>query len=82
MIDLNNLSANARSAAMRGGTAGWGEMGSASANVRYMEQLEKRRGRRRKCHCGCELPVTHRGMANGVCLMTGCELTVRRWVKA
>ena len=82
MSDLNEMSQAARSAAMRGGMAGWGEIGSAQRHIRYMEKLEKRRGRRRKCHCGCDRPITHRGMANGVCLTTGCELQVRRWVKS
>ena len=80
MIDLNKLSPAALSAAMRGGTAGWGEHGGPD-HIRYMEPMPKRPGRRRKCHCGCGGPKTHSGMANGVCLVSGCELYVRRWVK-
>lgn len=36
---------------------------------------------RRRCPCGCQQRATHNGMANGVALMHGCELRVRRWVK-
>lgn len=66
---------------MRGGTEGWGEVGSSERNVRYGEPLPPRRGRRRRCYCGCEKPVTHAGMANGVALTNACELGVARWVR-
>lgn len=66
---------------MRGGTEGWGEVGSSERNVRYSEPLPPRRGRRRRCYCGCEKPVTHAGMANGVALTNACELGVARWVR-
>lgn len=56
------------------------QCGSAIHHQRYMEPVEKTRNRR-MCPCGCRRKVTHRGMANGVCLMSGCELFVRRWVK-
>lgn len=81
MVDLTSMSKAARSAAMRGGTSGWGDIGSARRNIRYMEPRPKRPGRQPKCCCGCEGRKTHLGMANGVCLMSGCELLVRRWVK-
>ena len=81
MTDLNELSPKALAAAMKGGTAGWGTMGSATTNVRYSEPLPKRRGRRRRCYCGCERPVTHAGRANGVTLTCACELGIARWVK-
>lgn len=80
MEDLNQLSPAAKSAAMRGGTAGWGQVGSVN-HIRYMEPIPPRPGRKRKCHCGCAGPVSHRGMANGVCLITACEWRIRRWVK-
>lgn len=79
MPDLNELSRAALSAAMRGGTAGWGQIGSALDSIRYAEPQEPQR--RKKCYCGCGKRATHRGMANGVCLMIGCELYVRRWVR-
>lgn len=75
---INDMSPEALSAAMRGGTDAWGQWGSASDHVRYMEHTENKR---RKCWCGCGGRATHRGMANGICLVTGCELRIRRWVK-
>lgn len=36
---------------------------------------------RRRCRCGCKGRETHHGRANGVTLMGGCELYVRRWVR-
>jgi hypothetical protein len=78
MPKLNDLSPAARSAAMRGGISGWGQWSSASAHIRYMEPANQSR---RKCLCGCKKRVTHRGMANGITLLMGCELTVRRWIK-
>lgn len=81
MTDLNKLSRQALAAAMKGGTEGWGVMGSADRNVRYSEPLPKRRGRRRRCYCGCEKPITHAGRANGVTLTCACELGIARWVR-
>lgn len=81
MVDLNSLSPAARSAAMRGGTSGWGAVGGIAGQVYYMEPRPKRPGRKPKCNCGCGTPKTHTGFANGVCLTSGCELYVRRWVK-
>lgn len=79
MSDLNKLSRSALSAAMRGGTAGWGEHGSSREHIRYAELIVPKS--RKKCWCGCGGKRTHAGMANGVCLTTACELGVRRWVK-
>lgn len=81
MTDLSNLSKSALSAAMRGGTAGWGELGSSVRHIRYSEAVERRPGRRKKCWCGCGTVQTHRGMANGVALTSACELGIARWVK-
>lgn len=81
MTDLSKLSRKALAAAMRGGTDGWGQFGSSTEHVRYSEPLERRRGRRRRCWCGCGNRVTHRGMANGVALTCACELGIARWVK-
>lgn len=37
---------------------------------------------RRRCPCGCGQTSTHSGRGtNGVALMWGCELHVRRWVR-
>lgn len=81
MTDLNNLTPSALSAAMRGGTEEWGVFGSTSEHIRYSIPRPKRRGGVRRCPCGCGSKITHLGMANGMCLMSGCELRVRRWVR-
>lgn len=65
---------------MRGGTAGWGQHGSAVDHVQYMELVNPRaRGR---CRCGCRRRATHIGMANGVGLAWGCEMSIARWVRS
>lgn len=78
-VDLDKLSPAALSAAMRGGTAGWGTRGSALQHIRYTELAPKQL--RRRCGCGCGQRATHVGMANGVALAHGCELRIARWVK-
>jgi hypothetical protein len=78
VADLTNLSPRALKAAAEGGSAGWGTHGSSIEHVRYFEPIRSRR----KCHCGCGHRKTHVGMANGVALTSGCEMYVRRWVKA
>ena len=78
-MDLSLLNKNALSAAMRGGTDGWGRVSSAKDHVRYAQPV--RPASRRKCHCGCNRRATHIGMANGCGLTTGCELAIRRWIK-
>ena len=78
-MKLNDLSPAALKAALTGGTAGWGSWGSSNAHVRYMESIESKS--RRRCHCGCKKRAAYIGMANGVALITGCELSIRRWIK-
>ena len=82
MTELNSLSPAALSAAVRGGTYGWGQIGGMQEHIRYMEGWPKRPGRKPKCHCGCSSAKTHTGFANGVALTSGCEFYVRKWVKA
>ena len=77
--DLNTMSPAARSAAMRGGMDGWGQYGSSDKHIRYMEP--KPSTSRRRCQCGCKRRATHLGMVNGIGLCSGCELSIRRWVK-
>lgn len=36
---------------------------------------------RRRCHCGCRKRATHLGLGDGICLIMGCELYIRRWVR-
>lgn len=44
---------------------------------RVMFPVESRS--RRRCHCGCKKRATHTGRNNGIALVTGCELYIRRW---
>lgn len=78
-MDLNKLHPKALAAAMKGGTAGWGQVASAAEHVRYAQPV--RPASRRRCHCGCNRRATHLGMANGCGLVTGCELSIQRWIK-
>jgi hypothetical protein len=57
----------------------WGEHGSATEHQRYLQQISPKN--RSRCRCGCKTRATHTGCANGVALMSGCELHVRRWVR-
>lgn len=57
----------------------WGSHGSATAHLHYLAPMPSTS--RRRCRCGCKSRSTHIGMANGVALMSGCELSVRRWVR-
>lgn len=81
MVDLNELKGDELKAAMLGGVGGWGCYGDSGSHFRYKAVRQKRPGRQPKCHCGCGGNKTHRGMANGVCLTSGCELYVMRWVR-
>lgn len=56
--------------------------GSADHHPRVSERRKDRRSGRRHCLPGhCPNPCTHAGMANGVCLMIGCEFHVAMWVR-
>ena len=78
-MDMNKLQPKALAAAMKGGTAGWGQVSDARTMVRYAQPV--RPTSRRRCGCGCERRATHMGMANGLGMATGCELAIARWVK-
>ncbi len=80
MADLNKMQPAELRAAMQGGTAGWGSVGSSSDHVRYKLALPKIKARR-ACSCGCDGKATHAGLANGLALTRGCELSIQRWVK-
>lgn len=82
MADLNKLSKPALAAAMKGGTDEWGERASIFEHVGYVEPQTARRGHYLKCRCGCEGRAKHRAMFNGICMAEGCELSMRRFVKA
>ena len=36
---------------------------------------------RRRCSCGCGQRSTHVGLGDGLGMMSGCEMRVRRWVR-
>lgn len=78
-MNLNGLSPAALKAAMQEGAVEWGQRASANEHVRYAEPQTARNGHYLKCHCGCGQRSKWRGMANGICLYEGCELSVRRW---
>ena len=75
-MSVKDLSPAALAAYMRGGSAEWGQWGSIVHHALYVEPIGK--SRRRNCLCGCRKRSTHRLMANGVCMSTGCELHMRR----
>jgi hypothetical protein len=57
----------------------WGRYGSASEHQRYLQEASSRR--RRCVWCRNKRAATHLGMANGVCLASGCEWHMRQWVR-
>jgi len=53
-----------------------------SANAKQPRRLEKLPYKsRRKCTCGCEQKKTHTGFSGDLPLISGCELSIRRWVR-
>jgi len=46
---------------------------------RDMKKLPSKR--RSRCGCGCKMKATHLGTGQGAGMMSGCELSVRRWVR-
>ncbi len=78
-MNIEKLSPQAKRAAMKSGVDSWGEYGCSSNHARYAQPISPRS--RRRCQCGCKRRETHVGMANGVALMGGCEMSVYRWVK-
>lgn len=79
--DLKNLSPTALRAAMRGGTAEWGQRASISEHIGYVERQDARGQNYRKCRCGCGTKAKFRAMFNGICMYEGCELSAYRFAK-
>ena len=52
-----------------------------SARDKWNRSFKKRDNKRSKCYCGCNGRATHMGLGDGAGMMSGCELTVRRWVR-
>ena len=48
---------------------------------KWNRSMIKRQNKRSKCYCGCNGRATHNGLGDGAGMMSGCELTVRRWVR-
>ena len=68
--------------AMTVSPGGWGSHGSQSMTRYAKDRPVGAHGKgRRKCNCGCGRWATHTGMANGVALVSGCELSIQRWVR-
>ena len=57
----------------------FGQWGSSEHHRRYSEKVAAKS--RRRCGCGCKRRATHRGVANGVTLITGCELSIRPCIR-
>lgn len=75
---MSDVEERMRRRAVANGVPLWGEYGSSTSHERYAQPAPRSR---RKCVCGCNTRATHAGAANGVALMSGCELHVRRWVR-
>lgn len=57
----------------------FGQWGSSVVHERYLVPLSSTS--RRRCSCGCGTRSTYGGTANGLGLTSGCELSMRRWVR-
>lgn len=75
------MSEKHRLQAQAAGQTGWGVIASADHHQRYSELLPGRYRNRSRCYCGCGGKASHSGRANGLALVQGCELAMRRWVK-
>lgn len=80
-MSLNDLSPAALAAAMRGGTAEWGQRASINEHVGYVEPQDARGGHYLKCRCGCGDRAKFRAMFNGICMYEACELACHRFVR-
>jgi hypothetical protein len=59
---------------------GWQRIGNVD-DPRHMEAMSSRLRNRSRCGCGCDGKASHTGYANGLALTSGCELSMRRWVR-
>jgi len=71
---------NAETRARALSPGGWGTVSDAFRHQRYAVALPKRYTRSR-CDCGCGGRTTHSGSANGLALTSGCEWSIRQWVR-
>lgn len=54
---------------------------NAATDPRHMELLPGRLRNRSRCGCGCGGKASHVGKANGLAMATGCEWSMRVWVR-
>lgn len=59
-----------------------GRIGSAENHQQALAPLPRRYRNRRKCLCGCGGKASHSGHANGIAVVWGCEMSMRRWVRS
>ena len=52
-----------------------------TAKNRWNRSMKKAPNKRCKCYCGYGGRETHIGLGDGAGMMSGCELSVRRWVR-
>lgn len=60
---------------------GWGAVANADEHPRYIQLIDGRERNRRRCDCGCGGKCTHVGCANGLGMTSGCEWSMRQWVR-
>ena len=53
----------------------------ANADIDPRSFLKVEKKSRRVCQCGCAMRATHIGLAGGIGMVVGCELSIRRWAK-
>jgi hypothetical protein len=58
----------------------WGTYANVQTHARYMQRITGRGGRA-ICGCGCGSRCTHVGMVNGLGMTSGCEWSMRQWVR-
>lgn len=54
---------------------------TAVGSVLGVRTMEPRPRQRRRCSCGCGGRATHVGLGDGVALTSGCEWSMRLWVR-
>lgn len=60
---------------------GWQMSGSVATDPRHTELLPSNTRNRSRCHCGCGGKCSHGGFANGLIMASGCEWSMRVWVR-
>lgn len=71
----------ARLRARAASPGGWELAGNAATDPRHMELMPGRIRNRSRCGCGCKGKASHTGFANGLAMTSGCEWSMRLWVR-